>query len=103
MTEGDSTVFVCPVLTGTVSEHRWLINGTLSTSFSDAKDTISVVEIIQLYFHQVSPKYNNTTIQCVVTFTSGKTEESNNATLRGIILCSYMMYMWLITAILYYT
>ena len=81
-TEGHDVVFVCPVVTGTVSEHRWLINGSLSSSFSDVKDTISAGEI-QLYFSQVSSKYNHTTIQCVVTFTSGKTEDSNNATLRG--------------------
>ena len=87
-------VFVCPVLTGTVSEHRWLINGSLSSSFSDVKDTISAGEI-QLYFSQVSPKYNHTTIQCVVTFTSGTTEESNNAILRGtyIIIVIFVVFL----------
>ena len=91
MTEGDNGVLVCPVVDGMVREYQWKLNGVLSTNFNDV-----IADGHILKFRSISLKYDDTAIQCVVTFTSGEIEYSNNATLRGTYYyngCSYVVYV----------
>ncbi len=79
---GGKIVFTCRV-TGTVQQFQWLVNGTRLEDF-DQRDGIEdggTFGIGTLTFNNTPVEYNDTTIQCIVTLTSGEIIPSNNATL----------------------
>ena len=79
---GGETAFTCRVI-GTVEQIQWLVNGTHLEELNqrDGIEDDVTFGIGLLTFRNIPAEYNDTTIQCVVTLTSGEIIRSNNATL----------------------
>ncbi len=79
---GEDTVFTCRV-TGTVEQIQWLVNGTRLEDINkrDGIEDEVIFGLGSLTFSNVSVGHKDTTIQCIVTLTSGEIIRSNNATL----------------------
>ncbi len=79
---GEETAFTCRV-TGTVQHIQWLVNGTRLEDINqrDGIEDAVTFGIGHLSFSNIPVEYNGTTIQCIVTLTSGEIIRSNNATL----------------------
>ncbi len=82
ITPGEGTVFLCRV-TGTVEQVQWLVNGTQLEDINqrDGIEDGFTFGTGHLSFRDIPVEYNDTTIQCIVTLTSGDIIPSNNATL----------------------
>ncbi len=68
---------------GNIQQYQWLVNETQLEDL-DLGDRVQVDESRStriLSFMNISVEYNDTTIQCIVTLTSGEIIRSNNATL----------------------
>ncbi len=83
---GRGTTYPCTVThdqLGTVPQIQWLLNGTLLEDLNqrDGIEDDVTFGIGTLTFNNTPVKYNDTTIQCIATLTSGEIMYSNNATL----------------------
>ena len=75
------STFICQSInSGDMKQFQWLVNGT-QLEHSDEISTTAEGDIGILTFSNIPVDYNDTTIQCIVTLTSGDTISSNNATL----------------------
>ncbi len=78
---GGDTVFTCRG-TGTIQLIRWLLNGTRLEDLNHIDGMDEVTHGLgHLTFRNISVEFNGTTIQCIVTLTSGEILPSNNVTL----------------------
>ncbi len=79
ITPGEGTVFTCRA----TQQIQWLVNGTRLEDLNqrDGIEDNVTFGIGTLTFRDIPLEYNDTTIQCVVTLTSGEIIRSNNATL----------------------
>ncbi len=79
---GGMSTFVCQSInSGDIQQFQWLVNGTQLESTEGIRATVQSNIIGILSFNNIPVEYNGTTIQCIVTLTSGETISSNNAAL----------------------
>ncbi len=81
---GMNFTFECqPHNSGPIQQFQWLLNGTRLEDLNQTERIMTHTTTIfgLLNFNIISVEYNDTTIQCIVTLTSGEVISSNNATL----------------------
>ncbi len=76
--------FSCQSLnSGDIQQFQWLVNGTRLEDFDQTDGIMTTVknDFGILALSNISLEYNETTIQCIITLTSGENISSNDATL----------------------
>ena len=84
VTSRSSSIFTChSINSGALQQFQWLVNGTRLEDLNqtDGIEADLIHDIGALAFTDIPVEYNDTIIQCIVTFTSGQISTSNNATL----------------------
>ena len=78
-------IYLCHYINnnGNIQQYHWLVNGTRleDLNLGDRVQDFMTRTTGSLLFMNIPEEYNNTTIQCKATLTSGEIIYSNNATL----------------------